>query len=93
LKCPPNPHKASNPCILKECRGTALKPSSFFIMKPKELKKYLKSEGFELLRETGKHRIYVHKRTKKHLSTSKTPSDGYAWRQIIRDIKRYQLAG
>jgi len=93
LKCPPNPHKASNPCILKEWRGTALKPSFFFIMKPKELKKYLKSEGFELLRETGKHRIYVHTRTKKHLSTSKTPSDGYAWRQIMRDIKRYQLAG
>lgn len=62
-------------------------------MKPKELQKHLKSEGFELLRETGKHRIYVHKRTKKKLTTSKTPSDGYAWRQVMRDIKRYQLAG
>lgn len=62
-------------------------------MKQKELQKYLKGEGFVLLRETGKHRIYVHSETKKKLSTSKSPSDGYAWRQVIRDIKRYKLAG
>jgi predicted RNA binding protein YcfA (HicA-like mRNA interferase family) len=78
---------------LKGVEGHRPKTFFFFIMKPKELKKYLKSEGFELLRETGKHRIYVHTRTRKQLSTSKTPSDGYAWRQIMRDIKRYQLAG
>ena len=62
-----------------------------FIMKPKELQKHLKSEGFVFYRSTGKHNIYVHEFSGKKLSTSKTPSDNYAWKQVIRDIKKYKL--
>jgi len=62
-------------------------------MKPKELQKHLKSLGFEVHRETGKHRIYIHSVTRKKLPTSKTPSDRYAWKQALRDIERYKLAG
>ena len=60
-------------------------------MKPKELQKHLKSEGFVFYRSTGKHNIYVHEFSGKKLSTSKTPSDNYAWKQVIRDIKKYKL--
>jgi len=62
-------------------------------MKLKELHKRLKELGFELHRETGKHRIYKHSTTGKMLPTSKTPSDCYAWKQVFRDIRRYELAG
>lgn len=72
---------------------SAVKVDLFFIMKPKELQKHLKGLGFEVHRETGKHRIYVHSVTRKKLSTSKTPSDRYAWKQALRDIERYKLAG
>ena len=62
-------------------------------MKLKEFDKQLKNLGFELCRESGKHRIYVHSETGKKLSTSKTPSDRNAWKQAFRDIERYKLAG
>ena len=62
-------------------------------MKIKEFHKQLKNLGFEVHRESGKHRIYVHSKTGKKLSTSKTPSDRNAWKQAIRDIERYKLAG
>ena len=62
-------------------------------MKIKEFDKQLKNLGFEVHRESGKHRIYVHSETGKKLSTSKTPSDRYAWKQALRDINRYKLAG
>ena len=72
--------------------GAVLYKGQSNAMKPKELQKHLKSEGFVFYRSTGKHNIYVHEVSGKKLSISKTPSDKYAWKQVIRDIKKYKLA-
>ena len=57
-------------------------------MKTRELKKYLSGEGFELLRCTGKHNIYINKHLKRKLTTSKTSSDPMYFKQIMRDVER-----
>ena len=52
------------------------------------MKKYLKSNGFEILRTSGKHNIYYNEKLNRKLTTSKTSSDPMYFKQVMRDVER-----
>jgi|MDTC01.3.fsa_nt_gb predicted RNA binding protein YcfA (HicA-like mRNA interferase family) len=57
-------------------------------MKTREVKKYLKQNGFEILRTRGKHNVYFNQQLNRKLTTSKTSSDPMYFKQIMRDVER-----
>ena len=57
-------------------------------MKTREVTKYLKQNGFEILRSSGKHNVYYNQELNRKLTTSKTSSDPYYFKQIMRDVER-----
>jgi predicted RNA binding protein YcfA (HicA-like mRNA interferase family) len=57
-------------------------------MKTREMKKYLKANGFEILRTSGKHNIYYNEKLNRKLTTSKTSSDPMYFKQVMRDVER-----
>ena len=53
----------------------------------KQLKKYIRSQGFVLVSE-NRHSKYRHIETGKCLIASKTPSDTNYWKEVLKDIKK-----